>query len=56
MTKIKKAPIVTLFAHKGGVSKTTNTYHLGYMLSKKYNKRVILIDADPQMNLTQMSI
>lgn len=33
------AKIIVLFNHKGGVSKTTTTYHLGWKLStmgKKY--------------------
>ena len=42
---------IALFNHKGGVSKTTTTFHLGWMLAAK-GKRVILADADPQCNLT----
>lgn len=44
---------IALFNHKGGVSKTTTTFNLGWMLAKK-GKRVILVDADPQCNLTGM--
>eukprot|EP01083_Nonionella_stella_P177593 624641_1 len=44
--------IVSFFAHKGGVSKTTNVYHLGWMLAREYDMRVLMIDADPQCNLT----
>ncbi len=39
-----------IFNHKGGVSKTTSAYNLGWMLSK--TSRVLLVDADPQCNLT----
>ena len=39
-----------VFNHKGGVSKTTSVYNIGWMLSKKH--RVMLVDADPQCNLT----
>lgn len=42
---------IALFNHKGGVSKTTTTFHLGWMLATK-GKRVILVDTDPQGNLT----
>ncbi|MEB3174665.1 MAG: ParA family protein, partial [Cyanobacteriota bacterium] len=38
--------------HKGGVSKTTSIYNIGWMLSKHYN--VLLVDADPQCNLSSM--
>jgi len=42
---------IALFNHKGGVSKTTSTFNLGWMLASK-GKRVIMVDADPQCNLT----
>jgi len=46
---------IALFNHKGGVSKTTTTFNLGWMLAKK-GKRVILVDSDPQCNLTGMAL
>lgn len=46
---------IALFNHKGGVSKTTTTFNLGWMLALK-GKRVILVDADPQCNLTGMAL
>lgn len=42
---------IALFNHKGGVSKTTTTFNLGWMLAEK-GKRVVLLDTDPQCNLT----
>ena len=42
-----------LFNHKGGVSKTTSTFHIGWMIAKK-GHRVLLVDADPQCNLTSV--
>ena len=42
---------IAMFNHKGGVSKTTTTFHLGWMLAAK-GQRVLLADADPQCNLT----
>ncbi len=46
---------VALFNHKGGVSKTTTTFNLGWALANK-GKRVLMVDADPQCNLTGMSL
>ena len=40
------------FNHKGGVSKTTSAFNIGWMLSK--SKRVLLVDGDPQCNLTSL--
>jgi len=42
---------VTLFNHKGGVGKTTLTANIAFALAE-LNKRVLLIDADPQCNIT----
>lgn len=42
---------IVFFNHKGGVSKTTTTFHLGWKLAE-IGKRVLLVDADPQCNLT----
>lgn len=44
---------IALFNHKGGVSKTTTTFNLGWMLASK-GKRTIMVDTDPQCNLTGM--
>ncbi len=47
------APKIVLFNHKGGVSKTTTTFNLGWKLAEQ-GKRVVMVDADPQCNLTGM--
>ena len=45
------APIISLFNHKGGVSKTTTTFNLGWALADQ-GKRILIVDGDPQCNLT----
>lgn len=45
------AKIITMFNHKGGVSKTTTVFNLGWTLARM-GKRVVMVDADPQCNLT----
>ncbi|MDR9839719.1 ParA family protein [Herbaspirillum huttiense] len=47
------AKLICLFNHKGGVSKTTTAFNLGWMLARK-GKKVLLADFDPQCNLTGM--
>lgn len=42
---------ICFFNHKGGVSKTTTTYNMGWALST-LGKRVLMVDLDPQCNLT----
>lgn len=43
--------IVSLFNNKGGVGKTTLAYHLSWALAEM-NQKVLMIDMDPQCNLT----
>ena len=43
--------LISLFNHKGGVSKTTTTFNLGWVLADMGIKTLI-VDTDPQCNLT----
>jgi chromosome partitioning protein len=45
------APIISLFNHKGGVSKTTTAFNLGWAMADR-GKKVLIVDGDPQCNLT----
>ncbi|MFE0371509.1 ParA family protein [Streptomyces tendae] len=47
------AKIIAMFNNKGGVSKTTTCFNLSWMLAQR-GKTVIMVDADPQCNLTGM--
>ncbi len=48
--------VVATINLKGGVGKTTTTAALAEMLSGEFGQRVLLIDLDPQTNLTIMTI
>ena len=48
---MKKPHQIAFFNHKGGVSKTTSAFNIGWKLSEM-GKRVLLVDCDPQCNLT----
>ncbi|WP_410665971.1 ParA family protein [Amycolatopsis sp. lyj-84] len=47
--------VIAFFNNKGGVSKTTTCFNVGWMLAERGHK-VVLVDADPQCNLTGMVI
>lgn len=53
--RIRKAPRISIFNHKGGVGKTTLTVNIAGTLGA-LGKRVLLVDSDPQCNLTSYVI
>ncbi|MGM0366765.1 MAG: ParA family protein [Actinomycetota bacterium] len=44
---------VVFFNAKGGTGKTTLCYNYGWYLAEKKNKRVLMLDFDPQINLVE---
>ncbi len=46
---------IALFNNKGGVGKTTLTYHLAHMM-RRLGVSVLAVDLDPQANLTSMCL
>ena len=44
--------VVSFINYKGGVGKTTSAYHVSCSLAQHYGQRVLMIDIDPQTNLT----
>lgn len=44
--------IITVGNYKGGVGKSSITEIFAFLLDKEYKKKVLLIDTDPQMNLS----
>ena len=52
---VKKAhicPVISLYNIKGGVGKTTLALHLSTYFFKQEKKRVLIVDTDPQTNLS----
>ncbi|MFS8366657.1 ParA family protein [Acetobacter oryzifermentans] len=45
--------VLTFFNNKGGVGKTTLTANIAAYAALELNKRVLVIDCDPQCNITQ---
>ena len=46
------ATVVSFINYKGGVGKTTSAYHVACSLVQHRGQRVLMIDIDPQTNLT----
>lgn len=45
--------VISFMNMKGGVGKSTLCVNIAHCLSKHFNKRILLIDLDPQFNATQ---
>lgn len=45
---------VAMFNNKGGVGKTTLTCNLASFIAMNFNKKVLVVDCDPQCNSTQL--
>ena len=43
---------ISFINYKGGVGKTTSAYHVACSLAQHHRQRVLMIDIDPQTNLT----
>ena len=46
------AKVISFINYKGGVGKTTSAYHVSCSLAQHHRQRVLMIDIDPQTNLT----
>ena len=55
ISKRHKAKRIAIYNHKGGVGKTTLTVNIAYAMSE-LGKKVLLVDSDPQCNLTSYLI
>ena len=54
--RVNMSKIISVINLKGGVGKTTTTVAVAEILSGYFNKKVLVIDLDPQTNATTMLI
>src|SRR5260221_3624752 len=55
-SKRRNAIVVAIVNMKGGVGKSTITANLGWHSAYKRDKKVLLVDLDPQFNLSQYAL
>ena len=53
MSQYNNSNVISFLNMKGGVGKTTLCLSLAYQLSVEYEKKILIIDMDPQFNATQ---
>jgi chromosome partitioning protein len=46
--------IISLYNHKGGVAKTTTLFNMAAYLALEKDKKILLVDCDPQCNATEL--
>lgn len=51
-----KTKTIGFFNFKGGVGKTTTSALMAYTMATRFDKKILLIDLDPQANLTEMML
>jgi chromosome partitioning protein len=52
MKGVENMKIISFINYKGGVGKSTTAYHIGCALALDHGRKVLLVDVDPQTNLT----
>jgi len=52
-TETTNSKVISILNMKGGVGKTTLSVNLAYILANFHNKKVLIVDIDPQFNATQ---
>lgn len=52
---MSRAKVLSFINYKGGVAKTTTTYHVGCSLAQHFNKKVLLIDIPDESHLLMRS-